>query len=58
MIGELKAKGMTVTEMPTAELDKIRVAVQPVVDKNAEAIGTDFVQSFYGELKKFRAGQR
>lgn len=58
VVGELKAKGMAVTDMPPAELDKIRVAVQPVVDKNAEAIGTDFVQSFYGELKKFRAAKR
>ena len=46
------------TEMPPAELDKIRVAVQPVVDKNSEAIGADFVQSFYGEVKKFRATKR
>jgi TRAP-type transport system periplasmic protein len=58
VVGELKGKGMSVTEMPPAELDKIRVAVQPVVDKNAEAIGADFVQSFYGELKKFRTTKR
>jgi TRAP-type transport system periplasmic protein len=58
VVGELKAKGMSVTEMPSAELDKIRVAVQPVVNKNAEAIGNEFVQSFYGELKKFRAAKR
>jgi TRAP-type transport system periplasmic protein len=44
--------------MPPSELDKIRAAVQPVVDKNAEAIGTEFVQSFYGEVKKFRAAKR
>jgi tripartite ATP-independent transporter DctP family solute receptor len=58
VVGELKAKGMTVSEMPPAELDKIRVAVQPVVDKNAEAIGSDFVQSFYGELKKYRSTRK
>ena len=58
VVGELKAKGMAVTEMPAAELDKIRAAVQPVVDKNAEAIGTEFVQSFYGEVKTFRSGKR
>jgi tripartite ATP-independent transporter DctP family solute receptor len=58
VVAELKAKGMTVTEMPTSELDKIRLAVQPVVDKNAEAIGSEFVQSFYGEVKKFRALKR
>ncbi len=50
-----RLKGMSVTEMPVAELDKIRGAVQPVIDKNSEAIGAEFVQAFYGELKKFRA---
>jgi tripartite ATP-independent transporter DctP family solute receptor len=55
VVGQLKAKGMSVTDMPAAELDKIRAAVQPVIDKNSEAIGTEFVQSFYGELKKYRA---
>jgi TRAP-type transport system periplasmic protein len=58
VVGELKARGMSVSEMSPTELDKIRVAVQPVVDKNAEAIGPEFVQSFYGELKKFRAAKR
>jgi TRAP-type transport system periplasmic protein len=55
VVGELKAKGMSVTEMPPAELEKIRAAVQPVIDKNTDAIGAEFVQAFYGELKKFRA---
>ena len=55
VVGQLKAKGMSVTEMPPAELEKIRAAVQPVIDKNSEAIGAEFVQSFYGEIKKFRA---
>jgi TRAP-type transport system periplasmic protein len=55
VVNQLKARGMSVFEMPAAELDKIRVAVQPVIDKNTETIGTEFVQSFYGELKKFRA---
>lgn len=58
VVSELRAKGMAVTEMPAAELEKIRLAVQPVVDKNAEAIGSDFVRSFYDEVKKFRATKR
>ncbi len=58
VVGELKAKGMAVTEMSPAELDKIRVAVQPVIDKNVATIGADFVQSFYGELTKYRSGKR
>jgi tripartite ATP-independent transporter DctP family solute receptor len=55
VVSQLKAKGMLVTEMPAPELEKIRVAVQAVIDKNTETIGPDFAQSFYGELKKFRA---
>ncbi len=55
VVAELKAKGMAVTEMPVAELDKIRASVQPVIDKGAEAIGPDFVKSFYAELARFRS---
>jgi TRAP-type transport system periplasmic protein len=40
--------------VPPAEFDKIRAAVQPVVDQNAQAIGPEFVQTFYGELNKYR----
>jgi tripartite ATP-independent transporter DctP family solute receptor len=58
VVNQLKAKGMTVTEMPAPELEKIRTAVQPVIDKNAEVIGKEFVQSVNGELKKFRATHR
>jgi len=58
VVGQLKAKGMTVTEMPLAELEKIRASVQPIIEKNSETIGAEFVQSFYGELKKFRAARR
>jgi TRAP-type transport system periplasmic protein len=54
VVEELKAKGMSTTAMPAAELDKIRVTVQPVIDKNSEAIGADFVRSFYAEIKKAR----
>lgn len=58
VVSQLKAKGMSVTEMPATELDKIRAAVQPVIDKNTETIGTEFAQSFYAELKKFRSAKR
>lgn len=58
VVAELKAKGMSVTEMPAAELDKIRTTVRPVVDKNAEAIGPEFVQAFDAEIRKFRALKR
>lgn len=58
VVAELKAKGMVVTEMPAAELDRIRTTVRPVVDKNAEAIGSEFVQAFDVEIRKFRALKR
>jgi TRAP-type transport system periplasmic protein len=58
VVSQLKAKGMSVTEMPAAELEKIRAAVQPVIDKNVETIGAAFSQSFYGELARFRGGKR
>ena len=57
VVAQLKAKGMAVTTMSTAELEKIRASVQPVIDKNADTIGGEFVRSFYAELKKFRAGR-
>lgn len=58
VVSQLKAKGMSVTEMPAVELEKIRAAVQPVIDKNTETIGAEFAQSFYAELRKFRSTKR
>jgi tripartite ATP-independent transporter DctP family solute receptor len=57
-VGHLKAKGMAVNTMPAEELDKIRAAVQPVIDKNAETVGPEFAKAFYGELERFRAAKR
>ena len=54
VVGELTSHGMAMTEMPAGELDKIRATVQPVIDKNAEVIGADFVKAFYAEVKAFR----
>jgi tripartite ATP-independent transporter DctP family solute receptor len=54
VVGELKAKGMTVSAMPPAELDNIQKAIQPVIDKNTATIGAEFVESFYAEIKKAR----
>ena len=55
VVAELKSHGMVVGEMPPAELEKIRAAVQPVIDKNKATVGADFAQGFYGELAKYRA---
>jgi tripartite ATP-independent transporter DctP family solute receptor len=54
VLGELKAKGMVAVEMPPAELDAIRKAIEPVVAKNSEVIGAAFVNDFYAEIKKQR----
>ena len=54
VIGELKANGMAMSEMPPAELDKIRVAIQPVLDTNTDTIGRDFVGTFKVEIDKYR----
>jgi len=53
-IDELKGNGMQMTEMPPAELDKIRAAIQPVLDKNTDIIGRDFVEAFNADIRKFR----
>lgn len=58
VVKELQDKGMTVTEMPPAELQKIRAAVQPVIDQAAKDIGPEFVQGFYAELNQFRATRK
>ncbi|MFT4189941.1 MAG: DctP family TRAP transporter solute-binding subunit [Comamonas sp.] len=54
VVQALKDKGMTVAEMPPAELQKIRAAVQPVVDQAAKDIGPDFVQGVYAEIDAYR----
>jgi len=54
VLKELQAKGMVATEMPPAELDAIRKAIQPVVEKNTEVIGAAFVNGFYAEIKNYR----
>lgn len=54
VLNELKAKGMAAVEMPPAELDAIRKAIEPVIAKNSEVIGAAFVNDFYAEIKKQR----
>jgi TRAP-type C4-dicarboxylate transport system substrate-binding protein len=57
VVGELKAKGMTVTTMPPAELDNIRKAIQPVLEKNTATIGPEFVATMNAEIQKRRVSQ-
>lgn len=54
VLNGFKAKGMLAVEMPSAGLDAIRKAIQPVIEKNTEVIGAAFVSDFYAEIKKQR----
>ena len=53
-VRQLQSKGMAVTEMAPAELEKMRNAVKPVIEKFSGTIGADFVKSFYAEVEKAR----
>jgi TRAP-type transport system periplasmic protein len=50
---ELK-KTMEVSELPPAELAKIRDKVKPVVDKYTADVGADLVKQLYAEIDKVR----
>jgi tripartite ATP-independent transporter DctP family solute receptor len=50
----LKKSGMQVTELPAAEMDKLRDKMRPVIAKYAVAIGQDVVQELQTELAKAR----
>ncbi len=56
VVTKLKEHGMSVEPLPTAELDKIRVKVKPVVEKFTPMVGEEFVKAFYGEIEKARQG--
>lgn len=53
-VSQLQSKGMTITEMAPQDLDKMRAAVKPVVEKFSASIGADFVKNFYAEVEKAR----
>jgi tripartite ATP-independent transporter DctP family solute receptor len=55
-LGELK-KTMDVTELPPAELAKIRTKLKPVIDKFSNEVGADFSKRFYAEIEKARGGK-
>ncbi|WP_372395723.1 TRAP transporter substrate-binding protein [Azospirillum sp. HJ39] len=54
-LASLKAKGMTIDELPADELAKIRDKVKPVVDKYKAEIGEALVAQTYATLEKKRA---
>jgi tripartite ATP-independent transporter DctP family solute receptor len=54
VIEKFRQAGMTVSEVPPAELAKIQEKVKPVVTKFAPQIGEEFVKEFYAEIEKVR----
>ena len=50
----LKKAGMQVTELPAAEMDKLRDKMRPVIAKYAVAVGQEIVQDIQSELAKAR----
>ena len=54
VLAELKAKGMTVTELPPAELAKLRDKMKPVIDKHSATVGAEVVAAIRAELAKVR----
>ena len=51
---ELK-KTMEIVELPPAEIEKMRAAVKPVIDKHAKLVGEDIVKDVNAEIAKVRA---
>lgn len=53
----LKGKGMTINEIPPAEMQRIREKVKVVWDRQAKTIGTEAMDLVMGELKRVRGGK-
>ncbi|MDB5843259.1 MAG: dicarboxylate transporter, DctP subunit [Polaromonas sp.] len=51
----LKKSGMQTTELPAAEMDKLRDKMRPVIAKYAVAVGQDTVKEIQDELAKARS---
>jgi TRAP-type C4-dicarboxylate transport system substrate-binding protein len=52
-LATLKQK-MEYTELPPAELAKIRTKLKPVIDKFSAQVGADFAKQVYAEIDKLR----
>ena len=53
-LDQLKKAGMTVTELPPAELAKLRDKVKPVIDKYSATVGEATVKELMAEVAKVR----
>jgi tripartite ATP-independent transporter DctP family solute receptor len=49
---------MQITELPPAEIEKMRVKVKPVVDKYSKVVGEDLVKEINAELAKMRTAAK
>jgi tripartite ATP-independent transporter DctP family solute receptor len=49
---------MQITELPPAELEKMRAKVQPVIDKHAKLVGEDLVKEVNAEIAKVRSAKK
>jgi tripartite ATP-independent transporter DctP family solute receptor len=52
---KLKSEGMTVTEIPPEEIERMRAAVKDVTDKYTQQVGEDLVKAMYAEIEKVRS---
>jgi tripartite ATP-independent transporter DctP family solute receptor len=53
-LAELKKLGMTVTELPPAEMARLRDLMKPVIDKHSESVGVETVKAMQAEIAKVR----
>ena len=53
-LADLKKDGMQVTELPPAEVAKLREKMKPVIAKHAATVGADTVKAIQAELAKAR----
>jgi tripartite ATP-independent transporter DctP family solute receptor len=54
ILDQLKKAGMQVTELPPAEIAKLRDKMKPVIAKHSAAVGEATVQALMAELDKLR----
>ena len=50
-------KTMEYTELPPAEVAKVRAKLKPVIDKYSATVGADFAKQVYAEVDKARAAK-
>jgi tripartite ATP-independent transporter DctP family solute receptor len=50
-------KTMEYTELPPAEISKVRAKLKPVIDKYSANVGTDFAKQVYDQIDKIRGAK-